>query len=993
MKLSYIASAALLVASVSFTGCGSSSSSDDNTTNPTATPTEAPTATPTAVPTATPTATPTEVPTPTPTAAPTVSTRADFGKTKEDELYAKSLEYFGFAGALVDGFSDHVARKDAATAADTINLASGLTASFLTRDAANKADLFNFYPAENPTHLISCIEGGEETLENGKKNPSVQSWDLTSGEVKTILRGMERCDGARVTPWGTVVVTEETTDGALYEIIDPLNVSEHTITDRAAGTIIDENGNAATKVVKRTALPIMAWEGLTALNSGVIVGGDELRPGTGTDDADGGAIYKFIPTTPYTDATPFTAVTHITSLSESPLVSGKVYAMQVQCKDGTSQWGQGCEIGNATWIEVDAANARTDANEKGATGYYRPEDLHKDPTYSGTGYKWCWTNTGNEDSEHYGEIICGVDTDPLNAVNDGTTTIVNRFVEGNPEFTSVDSLEIHPITGDVYGIEDHKNGDIWACLKDGADKDIKTDGCVRLLSVKDQSAEPTGFIFSPDGTKAYLSIQHSDDEGIDNVDGYGTDDIIVIEGFNIVSGKDFGKEKEDELYANSLAYFGFAGALVDGFTDHVARKDMTSPYDAINLASGLSASFLTRDAANKADLYNFYPASNPTHLVSCIEGGEETLENGKKNPSVQSWDLTTGEVKTILRGMERCDGARVTPWGTVVATEETTDGGLYEIIDPLNVSEHTVTDRANGVIVDENGNPATKIVKRPALPTMSWEGLTLLDSGVVVGGDELRPGTGTDDADGGAIYKFVPATPRTTTAMITDLSQSPLVSGTAYAMQVQCKDGISQWGQGCEIGNAAWIEVAAADARSDADAKGATGYYRPEDLHKDPTYNGEGFKWCWTNTGNEDAEHYGEIICGVDTDPLNTVNDGTTTIVNRFVEGNPEFTSVDSLEIHPINGDVYGIEDHKNGDIWACLKDGADKDIKTDGCVRLLSVKDQSAEPTGFIFSPDGTKAYLSIQHSDDEGIDAVDGYGTDDIIVIEGFNLVKTAE
>jgi hypothetical protein len=459
-------------------------------------------------------------------------------------------------------------------------------------------------------------------------------------------------------------------------------------------------------------------------------------------------------------------------------------------------------------------------------------------------------------------------------------------------------------------------------------------------------------------------------------------------------GGDFGQQIEDFLYANAKAYLGFSGAKKEGFADNVARADVQTPADAIDLADGLSASFLTREAANKADLFNFYPAENPTHLIACIEGGmEEDIGNGKRNPSVQSWDLETGEVKTILRGMERCDGVRVTPWGTALATEETTDGRAYEIIDPLNVSEHTVTDRATGTIVDENGQPATKIVQRTALPEMAWEGLTILDSGVVVGGDELRPGTGIDDANGGSIYKFVPATPHAD-GMIADLSESPLVSGTVYAMQVQCKDGTSQWGQGCEIGNARWIEVTAANARADADAQQATGYYRPEDLHKDPTYTGEGFRWCWTNTGNEGAEHYGEIMCGVDTDPLNAINDGTTAIVNRFVEGDPEFTSVDSLEIHPVTGNIYGIEDHKNGDIWACLKDGEDRDIKTDGCVRLLAVKDQSAEPTGFIFSPDGTKAYLSIQHSDDTGVtlhdggNLLDGYPTDDIIVIEGFEL-----
>ena len=483
-------------------------------------------------------------------------------------------------------------------------------------------------------------------------------------------------------------------------------------------------------------------------------------------------------------------------------------------------------------------------------------------------------------------------------------------------------------------------------------------------------------------------------DGVNGVDGSigvdGIDGVDGVDGTNYSITKDFGKEKEDELYIKSQEYFGFDGAKKYGYTSNVMRKDVASAEDTIDLADGLTASFLTREAANKADLFNFYPTENPTHLISCIEGGIETLTNGKLNPSVQSWNLNTGEVTTILRGMSRCDGLRVTPWGTVLATEETTDGAAYEIIDPLNVVEHTVLDRTAGEIIDENNATATNIVKRTAMAEMSWEGLTVLDSGVVIGGDELRPGTGTADADGGAIFKFVPDTIRTTTDLITDLDQSPLVAGSNFAMQVQCKDGESQYGQGCEVGNAMWIDVNASTARADADTNGATGYYRPEDLHKDPTYAGEGVRFCWTNTGNEGAEHYGEIICAVDTDPINAINDGKTTIVNRFVEGNPEFTSVDSLEIHPVTGDIYGIEDHKNGDIWACLKDGVDKDIKTDGCVRLLSVKDQSAEPTGFIFSADGSKAYLSIQHSDDTDMPLVDGYKTDDIVVIEGFDYTQ---
>src|SRR5262245_56355388 len=102
----------------------------------------------------------------------------------------------------------------------------------------------------------------------------------------------------------------------------------------------------------------------------------------------------------------------------------------------------------------------------------------------------------------------------------------------------------------------------------------------------------------------------------------------------------------------------------------------------------------------------------------------------KFNPSVQRVRLQSGAVETILRGMNRCDGIRRTPWGTILASEEVTDGGAYEILGPLQVTNHTITDRALGTIIDENGFPASAIVKRKALPVIAFEGLAILPSGV-----------------------------------------------------------------------------------------------------------------------------------------------------------------------------------------------------------------------------------------------------------------------
>ena len=498
------------------------------------------------------------------------------------------------------------------------------------------------------------------------------------------------------------------------------------------------------------------------------------------------------------------------------------------------------------------------------------------------------------------------------------------------------------------------------------------------------------------------------------------------------SAFDFGAHVENQLDAHSMQLFGVVEPLVGSApaTTGAYRTAEQKAGDQVLLAKGLKVEYLTRSAANSVDMFSFWPNDTaPTHLIACIEGGRAQLTGDadtsayapgdKFNPSVQRIDLGTGAVETILRGMTACDGIRTTPWGTVLATEETDDGGAYEILDPLAVTNHTVKVRATGEIVDAAGATVTGMVaKRAALPVIAWEGLDITRDGVVYAGDEERPGStadgggSTNDRDGGAIYKFVPATPWNG-APVTSLGQSPLVAGAVYAWQASCQAKTSssfpQYGQGCEIGQGAWVQVAGANARVDAHNKGATGFYRPEDGHFDPLYAGAGIRFCWTNTGNEGAMNYGEVVCMVDTKPMGTgtkvaAKNGFTYLAdsaetrgyavaaaNRFVEGDADFNSVDNLAFQPLTGIMYVIEDHENGDIFACLPDGEDRDVKTDGCVKILSVKDSTAEPTGFMFSADGSTAYLSIQHSNDTNMPKVDDYATDDILKITGFKPVKS--
>jgi DNA-binding beta-propeller fold protein YncE len=468
--------------------------------------------------------------------------------------------------------------------------------------------------------------------------------------------------------------------------------------------------------------------------------------------------------------------------------------------------------------------------------------------------------------------------------------------------------------------------------------------------------------------------------------------------------KDFGTNVEKLLEIMTPALFGFGKPLDASAppTTGAYRTASQGALDQVLVAKGLKVEYLTRSAANNTDMLAFWPAANPTHIITCVEdfnlpAAIGTYPSGlpKFQPSVQRINLKNGQVDTILRGLSACDGIRTTPWGTVVVTEERDDGGLYEILDPLANVELTLTSRGTSNVIDQAGNPVVgQVAYRGALATLAWEGLAVLPSGVVIYGDEERPGTGGPDQDGGAIFKFVPAVPRTGTGAISSLDQSPLTAGSNYAAQVSCQGNTQQYGQGCEIGLAAWVPVNAATARIDADAAGATGYYRPEDLHEDNGYsdpaNPAAVRFCWANTGNLAASNYGEVVCGVDREPLTASSSSRTVTVNRFWDGDSDANSFDNLAFQDRTGNLYVIEDQVSGDVWACLPDGEDRDIKTDGCVKTLSVKDSSGEPTGFVFSPDGRTAYVSIQHSNDANMPLVDGYRTDDVLKITGFRPIR---
>jgi hypothetical protein len=223
---------------------------------------------------------------------------------------------------------------------------------------------------------------------------------------------------------------------------------------------------------------------------------------------------------------------------------------------------------------------------------------------------------------------------------------------------------------------------------------------------------------------------------------------------------------------------------------------------AIKAAEGLHVSLVSSAVHFSTDQIVLWPNdAHPTHLFVCDESST--------NPAVQRVDLSlpaASNATTIVTGIVGCDPIRRTPWGTLIAGEETSDGGVYEIMNPMSITAPiAVLNRGAGLTSDP------RVVKRKAIGQLAWEGNPVLPDGTIIFADELRPGAGSP---GGAVYKFVPQFAYSSGPVITDASISPLASGQIYGLRLGSN---GDYGQGTEIGQGVWVPI---------DEPGAGGFAR-----------------------------------------------------------------------------------------------------------------------------------------------------------------------
>jgi len=433
----------------------------------------------------------------------------------------------------------------------------------------------------------------------------------------------------------------------------------------------------------------------------------------------------------------------------------------------------------------------------------------------------------------------------------------------------------------------------------------------------------------------------------------------------------FGIFVQQLLRDHAQSEFGVIMPLEESSARQLTEAEAeVNPLALVTLSQSLRARVVTSTpVAQNIDMIALWPNSQqPTHLIACNEA--ETTDAG-----LIRFGLKTGQTDVIVSGTSDCDPAHRTPWGTIIFGEEAgggpNGGRVYELIDPLHTT-NVQLNRATGVF--SGGTGAQNLVARLALGRLSFEGIAIYPNGLLYFGDENRPAQGIT---GGAYFKFIPTMLRNPSAgPITSLDQSPLVSGSIFGLRLGLRSNGTDYGQGTQTGFGRWVPIPSApdtDLRAQAAALKLTGYYRPEDAAIDGAALAQGkVRWCGNNTGNEDEDqNYGETICVTDGTLGEAAANTARPEAQYLVLGNPDLAMPDNIAYQPDRGNWIIHEDAAteylrphNDDLWDCLPDGSDHDLLSDGCIRIGTLNDLTAEWTGGVFDASGDHFYVSVQHN-----------------------------
>lgn len=349
---------------------------------------------------------------------------------------------------------------------------------------------------------------GGVTILDIQFDPVIKAWSYTASEDVdfSIVEGTRNNCSGTVTPWGTIVTSEESTVGGLNSLT--YNKYGWNIEiDPVTKTIIDDPSGGFSGADKLWAMGNFKHEN--------IVVHPNQRTVYQAEDKTGGFLYKFVAST------------------AGDLTSGDLF-VYVGTKSGTGVTGDWVQIDNTTIADRNSTISQADA--VGAEDFKGGEDVEINPL-DGSIY----LAVKNDSTVYRFE-----DDNPLGA---GTVSNFNPYVGG----TGV-TYNLSTTTGIVNVPWGRGNdnlafddlGNLWVC-QDGSVNDnnhiwvvdnghTQANPKVRIFGNTPLGSEPTGLTFSPDYRFMFLSFQHpsagnsasSQLDAFQQIETFDTDVAIVM---------------------------------------------------------------------------------------------------------------------------------------------------------------------------------------------------------------------------------------------------------------------------------------------------------------------------------------------------------------------------------------------------------------------------------------------------------------------------------
>lgn len=369
--------------------------------------------------------------------------------------------------------------------------------------AIDPSSRFVFVPCENFAQGAGLFRYDTQTgsfatllLGNGTGNAGRTAnpvgWNPATDEFTSM-------DPSTWTPWGSVIVGEETTGGRMFEVLNPLAPT------------------GPFQVRWISSIPGVSHEGMRFDANGALYF---------IDEENSGSIYKFVPTVAGNLTAGQTFVLRVDGYATDPNARpGEAWnstSNRLTTRTGQATWvamtdANGVALTTANpFVWVTATGGRTAADELVGTPYGRPEDI--DLKTLANGRQAVFVATTSENTVYSIELVSsstaivrtfvnfnsinlftGADVNPLQ--NDPYTSPGSGTALQNPDNIAIDAF------GSVYVIEDNNPGDIWKCVD--ADNDGVAEGLGLFITLGVGGSEPSGMIFDPnDPYRFYCCIQH-----------------------------------------------------------------------------------------------------------------------------------------------------------------------------------------------------------------------------------------------------------------------------------------------------------------------------------------------------------------------------------------------------------------------------------------------------------------------------------------------------